>query len=141
MLIYLGVEFPDICEECQEGFNPDQQRIGVLTAREGRSGAVESLSAVCMPSSYHLHCAPAPGTPGRVIGGIQGRRPRKDSHGPNHFAEVAEVYRQGMTSDIPAPTTHVATTFSVSRSTAAKWVTEARRLGLLGPTRAGIAGG
>ena len=144
VLVYFCLDFPDSCEGCGGSFDGDEQRLGVLQRRQVAAGdalsAAVSLADVCRPSSYHVRCAPPPGTPGRVIGGVQGRRARKDSHGPEHFAEVAQVYRDALACQVPSPTRQIALRFNVSRSTAAKWVSEARRRGLLGPTRQGVAG-
>ncbi len=56
------------------------------------------------------------------------RTGRPPLYPPEHYAAVADVYRQvgGR-----APTAGVAERFGVSRSTASKWVVRARRLGLL----------
>lgn len=68
----------------------------------------------------------------------RGGRPPK--YGPEHFADVANVYADahelGRT-----PTRAVARHFDVSQTTAAKWVARARELDLLGPTSKGKAGG
>ncbi len=69
--------------------------------------------------------------------GRSGRRPR---YGPEHFEEVARVYSDAWQRR-EAPTKAVAEHWTVSKSTAAKWVARTRDLGLLGPTRRGKAGG
>jgi hypothetical protein len=56
-----------------------------------------------------------------------------------HFAAVADVYRYALRTGRPA-TASVGEAFNVSRSTAGRWVVEARRRGLLGPARPGVAG-
>jgi hypothetical protein len=52
---------------------------------------------------------------------------------------VAEVYRTALQNGLPA-TDAVATAFPISRSTAGRWVMEARRRGLLGEAIPGRAG-
>lgn len=56
--------------------------------------------------------------------------------GPEHFKEVAEVYRQAVADRRP-PTKAVASEWSKSHSTAAKWVAKARALGFLEETSPG----
>jgi hypothetical protein len=60
---------------------------------------------------------------------------------PEHFAEVAQVYSQAYRSHSRNPTLTVSKEFQVSRSTAAKWVARARKLGFLHGTRQRVAGG
>ncbi len=67
-------------------------------------------------------------------------RPRRRHDDRDHFAEVAETYRRAHQDRRP-PTKAVAHHFSVSHSTASKWVARARELKLLGQTRPGKAGG
>lgn len=55
------------------------------------------------------------------------------------LAEVADVYRGALSRGL-APTDAVAAKFPTSRSTAGRWVMEARRRGLLGPAVRGRAG-
>ncbi|MDQ3640971.1 MAG: hypothetical protein M3450_05760 [Actinomycetota bacterium] len=61
-------------------------------------------------------------------------------YGREHFAAVAETYAAALVAG-ERPTKAVATKFTVSKSTAAKWVAKARGLGLLGSTERGRAGG
>ena len=65
----------------------------------------------------------------------RGRRPR---YGPPFFAQVAQVYTEAM-GRREAPTVAVAKWGQVNKSTAAKWVSKARALGLLPPTSRGRA--
>lgn len=64
----------------------------------------------------------------------QGRR----RYPPEHFADVARVYRSNVEGG--RPTLSVADAFGVGKSTAAKWVARARSLGYLAPTTKGRAG-
>jgi hypothetical protein len=68
------------------------------------------------------------------------KRGRPPAYGPDHFVEVAHVYREAFARG-RAPTRAVAQQFHVSESTAAKWVARCRRpeLGLLPPTTRGRA--
>jgi hypothetical protein len=70
------------------------------------------------------------------------RRPgRPVSYGPDHYQEIARIYAEAWRAGDRHPTATVAAKMHVVRSTAAKWVASARRLGLLGPTtprRAGV---
>lgn len=63
-------------------------------------------------------------------------RPRK--YGPEHFAEVARVYREAY-ANRKTPTRAVARHFKTSQTAAAKWVSKCRELGLLPKTRRGKA--
>jgi hypothetical protein len=56
-----------------------------------------------------------------------------------HLADVADVYRGALARGL-GPTRTVADVFGVPHSTAAKWVTKARRASLLGETSPGKAG-
>jgi hypothetical protein len=67
--------------------------------------------------------------------GGRGRKPL----GPEHYLEVAEVYRKAHASG-DHPTKAVAEHFSVGKSSAAKKVSRARDLGFLKPARRGRAG-
>jgi hypothetical protein len=69
-----------------------------------------------------------------------GRPGRPRQYGPDHFAEVAQVYSEADTAGLP-PTRTVAERFNVSRSAAAKWVARARRAGLLPKTKPRVARG
>jgi hypothetical protein len=68
-----------------------------------------------------------PGTPGRPV-----------TYGPEHFAEVARIYREAFEAG-PAPTKAVTIKFDVSYATASKWVARARAAGLLPATERGRA--
>ena len=57
-----------------------------------------------------------------------------------HFARVAEVYREGVLLDSRRPDKYVASVFCVSEPTARRYVQKARDLGYLGPTSRGKAG-
>jgi hypothetical protein len=52
-------------------------------------------------------------------------------YGPEHFAEVAAVYRKHEADGGRAPTKAVKDHFGVTKSTAAKWVARAREMDLL----------
>jgi hypothetical protein len=79
-----------------------------------------------------------PLTWGHDYGFSKPRRGRPPEYGPEHFAEVARVYREAY-ADNKAPTRAVARHFSVSHSAAGKWVARCRDLGLLPPTTRGKA--
>jgi hypothetical protein len=64
---------------------------------------------------------------------------RPPLYGPEHFAQVADKYREAWAKG-DAPTQAVADAFTVERSTAAKWVARARGMGLLGEARPGRPG-
>jgi hypothetical protein len=68
----------------------------------------------------------------------RGGRPRE--RGPEHFEAVAAVYSDALRLG-DRPTKAVEQRWQVAASTAAKWVRQARRLGFLGPTTQGKAGG
>jgi transposase len=63
------------------------------------------------------------------------RRGRR-AHPPEHYAEVAEVYRTAYRLQ-QSPTQAVADQFKVEKSTAAKYVARARERGLLPQTSRG----
>ena len=65
---------------------------------------------------------------------------RRRLYGRDHFAAVAKVYADAWQTK-SGPTTAVARRWTVSVSTAAKWVARARQMGLLGATQQGRAGG
>ena len=64
---------------------------------------------------------------------------RRNRLTPSHLVQVAEVYRVAWQDGSP-PTKAVAQTFSVSHSTAARWVGAARKAGHLGPADSSRAG-
>jgi len=67
------------------------------------------------------------------------QRPKKTgrpAHGAEHWVKVVAVYRQAHIERRP-PTQAVAKAFEVNKSTAAKYVAEARKRGLLPPTTRG----
>lgn len=68
------------------------------------------------------------------------RRGGRKGHGPEHYAEVAQVY-SNVWAQGGHPTKAVAERWDVARGTAAKWVFRARELGLLELTTKGRAGG
>lgn len=57
----------------------------------------------------------------------------------NLLEEVAGRYREKVAAGLP-PTAHLAATFGVSHGTAARWVREARKAGMLGPSLGPVAG-
>jgi hypothetical protein len=69
---------------------------------------------------------------------LRGKK-RRGRYGPDHWASVARTYLRSLPTG--APTEAVAEKFSVSKSTAAKWVRKARDLEFLGETQKGKAGG
>ena len=140
MDLFIRVEYPDVCSVCGVPFRASEQRIGVLSSLGTSPGPVESLGAVLRADAYHVAHAPPPGTPGRVLGVQEHRRGGVPLYQPEHFASVAETYRAAFAAGSAAPTKAVAQAFSVSRSTAAKWVARAREMGLLGEGVAGRPG-
>jgi hypothetical protein len=68
------------------------------------------------------------------------RRGGRPPRGPEHLREVAEAYAAAYKAG-DRPTKAVADKWTVSRPTAAKWVAQARSVGLLGPTERRRAGG
>jgi hypothetical protein len=70
----------------------------------------------------------------------RGRGGRPAMYDDQHFAEVAQIYLAALTTGFE-PTKTVAQRMQVSRSTAAKWVTRARRMRLLPETTRGRARG
>lgn len=67
-----------------------------------------------------------------------GKRGRPPTYGPEHFEEVARVYREAYEIN-RTPTRHVARHFKTTESAAAKWVARCRELGLLPKTTRGRA--
>ncbi len=63
---------------------------------------------------------------------------RPPVYGPDHFVEVARVYREAYARN-RTPTRAVATHFQTTEAAAAKWVARCRELGLLPPTTQGKA--
>ena len=70
----------------------------------------------------------------------RGRTGRPVERGPEHLAQVAEIYRKAFRAG-ERPTKVVAERWKVSRTTAAKWVARAREAGMLGATTQRRAGG
>lgn len=69
----------------------------------------------------------------RAAESLMGQRPlRRRAINTGHLAEVARVYREAAGSG--TPTKAVAEAFQTSRSTAGRWVVQARARGLLGPS-------
>ncbi|GEM_PF-3291282 len=89
---------------------------------------VEAAGSAGSRAAYAAH--PEPGRPGRP-----------PLYAPDHFAEVARVYAGAYRNQSRNPTLTVSREFHVSRSTAAKWVARARRLGFLQRTQRRVAGG
>jgi hypothetical protein len=56
------------------------------------------------------------------------RRGRPPKYGPQHFGEVARIYREAWGSRNRTPTTAVKNYFKVSHTTAAKWVARCREM-------------
>lgn len=138
MHLYAKVEYPDSCSGCGVPFRPAEQRIGVIVSVGTPAGPVDGLDGLYRAEAFHVAHAPPPGTPGRVLGSQAPQRAGGvPLYGPDHFAAVAETYRASFHAGSAAPTKAVAQAFSVSRSTAAKWVARAREMGLLS---AGVAG-
>jgi hypothetical protein len=68
------------------------------------------------------------------------RKGRPSLYGPEHYAQVAEVYITSWKAG-GNPTAEVARHFETTNSSAAKWVARARTMGLLPPTTKGRARG
>ena len=64
---------------------------------------------------------------------------RPPIYGPDHWIEVARVYREAYAGKRLTPTRAVATHFDVSVTAAVKWVAKCRELGLLPKTTQGKA--
>ena len=77
---------------------------------------------------------------GEATAAATGERRRGKRVDDAHLELVAKVYRDALGTRDPAPTRAVADALSTARSNAGRWVAEARRRGLLGPTRPGQAG-
>jgi hypothetical protein len=63
------------------------------------------------------------------------RTGRPPAYSPEHYAQVARVYREHERTGGRTPTKAVQDRFSVSKSAAAKWVARARELELLEPVK------
>ena len=59
---------------------------------------------------------------------------RPPVYGDAHYREIARIYAEAWSNGDRHPTATVAAEYIVVRSTAAKWVSTARKLGFLGPT-------
>jgi len=101
------------------------QQLAVLAAvhAEPRAGGQHPLE-----DWADLYAKRLPDTPAK-------RSPRKRL-GDEHYRRVAEIYRDAFKN----PTAAVMAQMHASRSTAGRWVMEARRRGFLRPTRPGQAG-
>jgi hypothetical protein len=71
---------------------------------------------------------------------IHAKRPGRRGHPPEFYEEIASHYRELYRAGDRQPTKSIATAENVSRGTAAGWVGEARRRGLLGKARPGQPG-
>jgi hypothetical protein len=76
-----------------------------------------------------------------VEASMPGRRGRRALYGDDHYRTVAAYYSDVSDAAAPNPTQLVAEAWCVSKSTAATWVREARRRGMLPPTTRGVARG
>ena len=72
--------------------------------------------------------------------GERQKRGRPPKYGPDHYAHVALIYEKAYLNHLD-PTRAVAHHWSVSPSTAANWVSKARKLEFLGETTRGKPGG
>ena len=72
--------------------------------------------------------------------GLSATRPGRRGHPDKHYQDVALRYMSLRKEGITNPTAMLATEYVVSRSTAAGWVSEARRRGHLAPARRGRPG-
>jgi hypothetical protein len=140
MRLFLPIVYPDACSVCEVPFGEEEQRIGVLMSRGVPENTASELGALYEARAYHIACAPPPGTPGRVVGGLSAEtgQHRSNALSSDHFIAVAAVYREALMRKL-APTLHVSLVFGISRSTAAKWVMEARRQEFLPKTQKGIS--
>jgi hypothetical protein len=84
---------------------------------------------------------PADFDPADFVRALEGAgRPEPGKRLPDEWLQrVAEVYREALSRDLPATDT-VWQAFDISRSTAGRWIVEARRRGFLGPAIPGRAG-
>jgi hypothetical protein len=71
-------------------------------------------------------------------GALSRRRGRRPKYGPEHYVEVARVYREGYKRN-KTPTRYVARHFRTTPSAAAKWVAKCRAYGFLPKTKQGSA--
>lgn len=75
-----------------------------------------------------------------VLKGLEAAKETKKGgrpgHPPEHYAEVAEIYARAY-KERRSPLVAIQDHFSISKSTAAKWVSRCRELGLLPPTERG----
>lgn len=94
----------------------------------GQDGRAEALLAM-------LHAVELPIDSSKRRGG------RPPVYGDEHYREVARIYAEAWSHGDRHPTATVAIELTVARSTAAKWVMTARRLGFLSPTVPRRAGG
>lgn len=93
------------------------------------------------PTEFGLSSKDADGEPlvyKHRVGFDQPRRGRPPKYGPEHFEEVARVYREAFAIN-RTPTRAVARHFETTSAAAAKWVARCRQLGLLPETSRGKA--
>lgn len=67
-------------------------------------------------------------------------RPGRRGHDDEHYQAIARFYRERTAQGDRNPTAQIATSFHVSRSTAAGWVRGSRARGYLAPAQRGRAG-
>jgi hypothetical protein len=106
------------------------------------------LDSLVREIATQIASAPAPGPSDTWEGFVQGfeaelanlARPERGKRISDEFLrQVADVYRYALGRGL-APTAAVGEAFNYSRSTAGRWIVEARRRGLLGPAIRGRAG-
>ena len=112
-----------------------------LKLRELRRLALEEVTkeiTTVLPAGYFRAPGDAPGVAhfGSVVRGPGRGRPMDDEH----LRRVAVVYREAIAVGSRAPVEAVRKALHASRSTAGRWVVQARKAGILGPARGPIAG-
>lgn len=108
-------------------------RLGELVER-GRASVFRALTEPSRDAEWDE----APWAAGQLEPWQPRGRGRPPLYGPEHFAEVARVYRDAFARG-RKPTRAVAQRFSVTQATAAKWVARSRQMGYLPPTARGRA--
>lgn len=104
---------------------PGEKALTTERVRVPLDGLVREVATIIGGDGI-MEAYPAPVEPGKRIP-------------DEHFERVADVYRYAVKLGRP-PTEGVAEAFDVARSTAGRWVVQARRRGFLGPAMPGRAG-
>jgi hypothetical protein len=108
--------------EASVPWEQDEDRFGAMA--RGAKAVQTELAEGLQPRSQ---AQPRPGRPAK--------------YERSHFELVARVYADNYRGMASTPTKAVAEHFGASPATAKKWVSRARRMGLLGPTAPGQPGG